>query len=258
MKAHILLAHPEPNSFNGRLLGISKEALAAAGYDCSVSDLYAMDFDPREGQQHYPSRKDPDSFHTQTEQRFSADNGTIPADVASEVRHLEEADLLVVHFPLWWFGAPAILKGWMDRVFVYGRLYRSEMRYDAGICAGKRMIACVTTGANEDNCAFNGREGDTKLILWPILFPFRYLGYTVLEPQIFHGVGGVAFMEGQEGGRSTLDIYSDEWTATISDLQARPSIAYNADSDFDDTKRLKPDAPVYAPFIRQNSDWHKG
>ena len=44
---------------------------------------------------------------------------------------------------------PAILKGWMDRVFVYGRMYRSTMRYDTGICSGKKMIACVTTGASE-------------------------------------------------------------------------------------------------------------
>ena len=67
----------------------------------------------------------------------------------------------------------------MDRVFVYGRMYRSVMRYDTGICSGKNMIACVTTGASEEPCSHSGKEGDTHLHLWPILFPFRYLAFHV-------------------------------------------------------------------------------
>jgi NAD(P)H dehydrogenase (quinone) len=200
MKAHIVLAHPEARSFNGHLSGISQSVLGSAGWQTTLSDLYAMDFDPREGAHHYNSRTDADVFHAQSEQRFNANNQTTPPDVDAEAQRLLDCDLLVVHFPLWWFGPPAILKGWMDRVFVYGRMYRSIMRYETGICSGKKMIACVTTGASEDNCAHNGREGDTRLHLWPILYPFRYLGFDVLQPEILHGVGGTAFMEGREGG----------------------------------------------------------
>lgn len=69
-------------------------------------------------------------FHPQTEQRFNAENKTTPAEVEAEAQRLLDCELLVIHFPLWWFGPPAILKGWMDRVFVYGRMYRSTMRYD--------------------------------------------------------------------------------------------------------------------------------
>ena len=186
MKAHIVLAHPEPKSFNGHLANISRSVLGEDGWQVTLSDLYAMSFDPCEGPHHYAARQDPDVFHTQTEQRFNADNDATPQDVGAEIQHLLDSDLLVVHFPLWWFGMPAILKGWIDRVFVYGRMYRSVMRYDTGICAGKRLIACVTTGASADSCAHNGREGDTLLHLWPILFPYRYLGYDVYEPEIFH------------------------------------------------------------------------
>ncbi len=255
MKAHIVLAHPEPKSFNGHLSVTSSETLGAAGWDVTLSDLYAMRFDPREGPDHYRIRQDSEVFHTQSEQRFNAQNGTMPSDVEAEAQRLLDCDLLIVHFPLWWFGMPAILKGWMDRVFVYGHLYRSTMRYDVGICAGKRMIACVTTGANQDNCSYNGREGDTRLHLWPILFPFRYLGFEVYEPEVFHGVGGVAFIEGREGGLSTLEIYSTRWADTLGTLSSRPMVRYNRDGDFDETKRLLPDAPSHSPFIRQSPEW---
>lgn len=254
MKAHIVLAHPEAKSFNGHLSGISQSVLGIAGWQHTLSDLYAMDFDPREGAHHYKSRKDTEVFHPQTEQRFNADNQATPPDVDAEAKRLLDCDLLVVHFPLWWFGPPAILKGWMDRIFVYGRMYRSTMRYDTGICRGKKMIACVTTGASEDNCAHNGREGDTRLHLWPILYPFRYLGFDVLQPEILHGVGSTAFMEGREGGLSTLDAYANRWTSALETLTSRPLVPYNRDNEFDETKRLLPDAPVHSPFTRHKSD----
>ncbi|RTZ95434.1 MAG: hypothetical protein DSY90_13345 [Deltaproteobacteria bacterium] len=49
-------------------------------------------------------------------------------EVAVETQRLLDSDLLVVHFPIWWLGMPAILNGWMDRVFMYGKMYRSVMR----------------------------------------------------------------------------------------------------------------------------------
>ena len=252
MRAHIVLAHPEQQSFNAHLAGLSRQALESNGYQTTSSDLYAMDFDPREGPSHYASRKDPAVFHTQTEQRHNADNESLPPEIESEIQNLLQCDLLVVHFPLWWFGMPAILKGWMDRVFVYGRMYRSSLRYDKGICAGKKMLACVTTGASAESCSHNGREGDTQLHLWPILFSFRYLGFEVLQPEVFHGVGGVAFIEGNEDGLNTLEIYSRRWTDALAQLASRPAVPFNRDEDFDESKRLVADAPVYSPFVRQN------
>ena len=249
MKAHIVLAHPEGNSYNGRLAQTSERTLRAHGFEVTVSDLYRMGFDPCEAGRHYHERADDTVFHAQTEQRFNAQNGSTPSDVAAEADRLLAADVLVVHFPLWWFGAPAILKGWMDRVFVYGKVYKSQMRYDAGICRGRKMIACMTTGASEDACSFNGQEGDTRLITWPILFPFRYIGFDVLEPVILHGIGGVASIEAHEDGMSDLDRYEETWKAVLSEVDRRRAVPFNADTDFDARKRLTPDAPSYSPFI---------
>ena len=147
MKTHIVLAHPEAKSFNAQLSEMTRSVLEGKDRQVTTTDLYAMSFDPCEGPRHYATRKNAEAFHVQTEQRFNADNQTIPSDVQGEIDRLLGCDLLVVHFPLWWFGMPAILKGWIDRVFVYGCMYRSTVRYDTGVCAGKRMIACVTTGA---------------------------------------------------------------------------------------------------------------
>lgn len=254
MKAHIVLAHPESKSFNGQLANISRSKLEAAEWEVTYSDLYADNFDPREGPMHYQQRSDAERFHAQSEQRFNAENDTTPQDVANERDKMLQSDLLIVHFPLWWFGMPAILKGWIDRVFVYGSVYRSQMRYDTGICRGKKMLACITTGANQDSTSFDGREGDSRLHAWPILFCFRYIGFDVLEPVIFHGVGGVAFIEAQENGLSSIERYIKQWGDTLDNLQSRKVTPFNRDTDFDESKRLTPDAPAYSPFISHQSD----
>ena len=249
MKAHVILAHPESNSFNGRLAELSRDTLEAGGYEVTLSDLYVMEFDPLEGAHHYTERADADRFHAQTEQRYNAERDNTPADVAEEQQRLLGCDVLVVHFPLWWFGPPAMLKGWMDRVFVYGPVYRGAMRYDAGICRGKKMIACITTGASADSCSHNGREGDTRLMAWPIVFPFRYIGFDVLQPAIFHGVGGVASIEVGDDGMSETDRYAEQWVEILSDLDERPVVPFNRDEDFGESKQLADGAPVYSPFV---------
>ena len=254
MKAHIVLAHPENQSFNGQLAGVSQSLLEGDGYEVTLSDLYSMGFDPSEGSAHYTNRSNNKRFHAQTEQRFNFDNKTTPDDVEDEKEKLLNADLLVIHFPLWWFGMPAILKGWIDRVFVYGSVYRSQMRYDKGICRGKKMIACITTGASADSCSYNGREGDTKLHAWPLLFPFRYIGFDVLVPVIFHGVGGVAFIEEEQDGLSSIDRYINEWSDILKGIHGRTVIPFNQDEDFNEQLRLKDDAPCLSPFISHESN----
>ena len=69
------------------------------------------------------------------------------------------------------------------------------------------------------------------------------MGFDVLEPEIFHGVGGVSFIEDNEGGLSTLDAYCKRWAEALETLSSRPLIEYNRDHEFDETKRLLPDAP---------------
>src|SRR5688572_25262895 len=164
MNALIVLAHPESKSYNAALARVAQDALQRQGYDVRLSDLYEQAFAADEHARHFVSRADPLRFDAQTEQRFSAEQDALPIEVQRNVENLLWADLVVLQFPLWWFGMPAILKGWMDRVFVYGKLYSSSRRFHSGMCAGKRAMLSVTAGSSKDACAPDGKEGDTRLI----------------------------------------------------------------------------------------------
>ena len=168
MRALIVLAHPEPRSYNAELASIASRTLQSQGYEVRSSNLYAQGFWPDEHARHFHLRADADRFDAQTEQRFSANHRALPAQVRRRLDDLLWADLLVLQFPLWWFGLPAILKGWMDRVFVYGEMYSSKRRFQAGVCAGKRALLSVTAGSSREACSPDGQEGDTRLILWPV------------------------------------------------------------------------------------------
>jgi NAD(P)H dehydrogenase (quinone) len=169
MKALVVFAHPEQRSFNGQLKDAILESLAQQGATVEVSDLYAMGFDPVESAVHFHERKRVDVFDVQTEQRHAYEAGTSSPDVNREIGKLLNADLVVFQFPIWWFSMPAILKGWLDRVFVYG-LFTSRQRYDEGFFSGRRAIVSVTAGGPEPTFSHSGRNGDLDLILWPLHF----------------------------------------------------------------------------------------
>jgi NAD(P)H dehydrogenase (quinone) len=118
MHAHFVLAHPEPQSFNAHLVYAGASALQAVGWSVSVSDLYAMGFDPCERSEHYTDRLDPGRFDAQSEQRHASETYTLPKTVTDELTLMDRADLLVLQYPMWWHLPPAMLKGWFDRARV--------------------------------------------------------------------------------------------------------------------------------------------
>lgn len=136
MQAHVVLAHPEPKSYNAHLGQVARQFLEAQGWTVSISDLYRMGFDPCERAAHYAPALDAGRFDVQSEQRHASAAGTIPADVAAEIGHLEAADLLILQYPMWWHLPPAMLKGWLDRVLVYGDVYTSKQRFENGRFTG--------------------------------------------------------------------------------------------------------------------------
>jgi NAD(P)H dehydrogenase (quinone) len=252
MNALIVLAHPEPHSFNAHLVSLAEETLRQSGYNVVISDLYAQSFDPCEGPQRYPVLRDRQFFDAQAQQRYSWDRNALPQEVLAEIEKIQRAELVIVQFPLWWFGMPAILKGWMDRVFVYGGLYAGAMRHDTGACRGKKVIFSVTTGSSEDACSFDGQEGDTELILWPPMYAFRYLGFTVLRPFIINGVrSGLGGLE-KEQQETYLLKAADLYCAVLKEIDARSAVQYNVASDWMPNKKLKPGATIFSPFIRHH------
>jgi NAD(P)H dehydrogenase (quinone) len=252
MNAVIVLAHPEAMSFNGHLARVAERALAKEGARVRLVDLYRAHFDPCEGPRHFQVRRCPERFDAQTEQRFSYERGLLPIDVAREIELIRWADVVLLQFPLWWFGLPAMLKGWMDRVFVYGGLYSSSKRHDTGICRNKKAVLCVTTGSSAKACAHNGIEGDTRLILWPALYSLRYLGFAVLRPFIIHGVRGGLEGPALEAQHAYLRSMEERYVAFLRLLDRAPLVPFNSVDDFDAEGQLMPGAPVYSPFVRHS------
>lgn len=245
MTTLIILAHPGSKSFNAQWASASANA-------CSDkvlwSDLYTMAFDPVERAEHYG--KNCDSFDPLKAQYETSCCGLLPEDVANEVKKLRAADRIIIHFPLWWFGPPAILKGWIDRCLVHGLIHSSDARFDSGLCKGKEALFCVTTGASAIESGPDGKEGNTHMYLWPLAYSLRYCGFEVKQPVLFHGVHG--YFEGDlkkqlaQNCKAILEKQKD----LIANWSERPFIKFNADSDFDNDGRLRSSSPKLTPFIK--------
>ena len=110
---HVLLiyCHPRPDSFCMALRDTAASALAAAGHVVEVRDLYAEGFAP------VLTAEERGRYYDET-----VNNAGIEADVAA----LRRAETLLLVYPTWWFGLPAMLKGWFDRVWVPGVAFRLD------------------------------------------------------------------------------------------------------------------------------------
>lgn len=106
MNLLLLLAHPDPASFNHALAAAVRDALQADGHRVMFHDLHAEGFDPR-----LPA----DEIRK---------NSVPPPDIRRQGEELRAADGIVVVHPNWWGQPPAILKGWIDRVVRPGVAYR--------------------------------------------------------------------------------------------------------------------------------------
>ena len=179
MNILIIHAHPEPTSFNAALTGVAAEALRKAGHEVTVSDLYADVFDPRAGRHDFLHEADALRFHYQGEQAHAAATGSF----APELARVLAADLLILQFPLWWGGPPAIVKGWFDRVLAYGVAYVDGHRFATGVFEGRRALLSVTTGGPQQRFRPEDVYGDIEQVLWPVRrLVLEYMGYEVEQP----------------------------------------------------------------------------
>ena len=185
MRVLIVHAHPQPNSFNGAMTRVAMEVLAAEGHEVVVSDLYAMGFHALSDRSNFATVADEGYFKPQAEESHATAHGGFAPDLEAEIQKLEACDLLIFQFPIWWFGLPAILKGWVDRVFAMGRIYGHGKVYEEGKFQGRRAMLSLTTGAPEESWISGGRHGAIDAIPRPIHRGiFQFVGFDVLRPQL--------------------------------------------------------------------------
>ncbi len=193
MNVLIVYAHPEPKSLTRQLVEVSVQTLREQGHTVTLSDLYAMHWKAVFDEHDFPNRFDPERLSFITESGYAYSSGQQTADVTLEQQKLLAADALILQFPLWWFGMPAILKGWVDRVFAYGLAYgyRNEgnrYRYGDGGLKGKRAVLSVVVGGPEVDYSPRGINGPLEQLLFPITHGTLFFpGMDVLPTYAVYG-----------------------------------------------------------------------
>jgi NAD(P)H dehydrogenase (quinone) len=188
MNVLVVLAHHERHSFNGALFDTAVSVLSEAGHSVVTSDLHRMHFDPVSDRRNFMAAKDPAYLKQQVEEVHATETAGFVPELEAEIRKVESCDLMIWQFPLWWFSVPAILKGWVDRVFAMGRVYGGGRAYHTGMLRNKRAMLSVTIGGLEDAYVRGGRNGDIDAILRPIQRGMlAFTGFSVLAPALFHG-----------------------------------------------------------------------
>lgn len=133
MNILIVTADPRSRSFSAALAErYSAGAKAAGTVTIEHADLFREGFDPR---------------ITEADLAYYRGEGALPDTIRSEQQRIERADTLVLAFPVYWWSMPALLKGWIDRVFTTGWAFGGSDRFSGPLSAKKvRLIATASGG----------------------------------------------------------------------------------------------------------------
>lgn len=185
--ALIVHAHPEPTSFSSAQAHAARESLTALGYSVELIDLYARSWNPVLERGEFTPFDG--AFKPQREQWNAVKDGTLHPDVRADLDRVLAADLLVLSFPLWWFSLPAILKGWLDRVFVMGGVSGGDLgAFDGGALVGRRAVVLATTGGSAEAFTRDGAFGSADDFLFHVhRGMLEFVGYDALQPIITYG-----------------------------------------------------------------------
>ena len=189
MNILIVHAHPDPGAFLGKLRAQAEDVLKKQGNAIQVSDLYMMHFNPIASADDFLDPRDSTRFVLHAEQRHATENGTFATDIQEEQQKLLWADTILFYFPLWWYSVPAVLKGWIDRVFAYGFAYGDQYHL-----AGRRAMLTLTTGGPPRPFTQDKQEAINHMLEHIQRGTLHFCGIEVLPPFAVYG-GDYANME---------------------------------------------------------------
>lgn len=220
MRVLTVYANPNPRSFGHAVLMQFCQGLEEAGHTNEVVDLYALKFDPVLKPRDYTNWIDENMpmetlkkmVHDSSSgiERFIAErwlrNKNIsdvvklvrkfrPRDVVEQQEKIAQAQALAIIAPVWFVGFPAILKGWIERVFTYGFAYsltpegwQGELKGRVPLFKHEKALIISTTHFNEKAYQAGLGEAMKRLI---DDFGFRYPGIKKVEHVYFYSVGAV-------------------------------------------------------------------
>jgi NAD(P)H dehydrogenase (quinone) len=130
MKHLIVYSHPNPASFNHKIKEKYIETLMSKGHEIIVRDLYAMNFNPVLSSQDFVGLR--------------AKN--LPEDIKREQEYIKWADVITFIYPIWWTGMPALIKGYVDRIFLNGFAYAVNQNGTIKLLTDKKAVVLSTHG----------------------------------------------------------------------------------------------------------------
>jgi NAD(P)H dehydrogenase (quinone) len=164
MKHLVVVAHPAEESFTMALARTYAAELEALGHVQQTCDLYRMGFDPV----------------LTADELASAANGRPPgADVVQAQEAVRAADVLTVIYPLWWLSMPAMMKGYIDRVFARGFAYDAHGGMVRGLLSGKKAVLITLSGAPLPLLVGSGGWNAVQVLQDTHIF--RSAGFDLLE-----------------------------------------------------------------------------
>jgi NAD(P)H dehydrogenase (quinone) len=161
MKHLIIYAHPNDSSLNRHFLQTIVESLQNKKQEIVIRDLYQLNFSPVL------------SLEDMKGQR----QGIVADDVKQEQDYISWADHIIFIYPIWWTGMPAIMKGFIDRVFSYGFAYRYDQGVQKGLLSGKQTTIFNTQGKSKEEYESIGM--DKALSLTSDKGIFTYCGFKI-------------------------------------------------------------------------------
>jgi len=175
---HVLavFSHPKRDSFTGAVLDRFVAGATEAGHTVEVADLYREEFNP------LMSERDLEQF----------DNVVMPDDVLAEQARVERSDALCFIFPIWWYSMPAMMKGWLDRVWSAGWAYEWEHDPEGSLLKPRPCTLLVPTGASRK--LMDKWHYDEYI---DHLWRYGVLGYCGVAPISLHLMLSAAFDKGR-------------------------------------------------------------
>lgn len=177
MKYLVVYVHPSPKSFNHAILETISGELKKGEKEFKVRDLYKIGFNPV----------------LSTKDLSAIEKGAVPEDIKKEQNYISKADTLIFICPIWWSAMPAMLKGYIDRVFSLKFAYDITADRAIGLLKGKKVFIVSTTGASKEDYQ---KMGAFKMMNMSIdMAIFQFSGMKVIGHKYFSSVPYVSHQD---------------------------------------------------------------
>ncbi|WP_278381415.1 NAD(P)H-dependent oxidoreductase [Chryseobacterium arthrosphaerae] len=191
MRHLIIYAHPSDESLNYSILKTVTKHLESMNHEIIIRDLYKISFHP------VLSLAD-------MQRQFT---GEASEDIKREQDHISWAEQITFIYPIWWTGLPAIMKGYIDRVFSYGFAYRYDQGIQKGLLKGKSAVIINTYGKSHEEYERTGM--DKALALTSDHGIFTYSGLNVIRHFFFDRADKVSPEQVELWKEQIRNIYSE-------------------------------------------------